>query len=437
MTEEDDAPDANAARQTVRTRAGGAKKRPTRYQRDVALSEDARRGLSAQKKGRFTEAATLLRAAYRTSPESVDVAINLGAVELQLGRTIAARSAFERGVSLAPTDARVLRDAAIGLCAMGHLDEAARLFERATTRDPSMVGAWLGLARARRQLGDRDGAVRAGRAAIERAHDDASTWIELHLALFDDRATGALRDEFVCASERGYALAPRSEHAALLFAGALRITGDREASERVLRASGLGGRGVADALRWVNDERERSGARVFATKQEGWELALDAAPTKGVVAEFGVRFGTSTRALARRGDVVHGFDSFEGLPEAWNDLEPGAFSTSGAAPSLPDNVVLHVGWFDATAPAFAASLDGSPKLVHIDSDLYSSAACVLDALGAKLARGTVLVFDEVVGNERWREDEHRALCEAIERFDWQIEWLAVSWITGQGVLRLR
>jgi tetratricopeptide (TPR) repeat protein len=432
----DDSPTARRearAGHTNKSRAGGAKKRPTRYRLDVALSERARAGLSAQKKGRFAEAAVLLREALAESPDSVDVAVNLGAVELQLGRTIAARAAFERGIELAPTDARALRDVAIGLFAMGHFAEAAARFEQSATIDGAMIGAWLGLARAKAELGERTAAIGAAREAVARAGDEASAWIELHLASFDD---GARDHEFVGAAERGYALAPRSEHAAILYAGALGIVGERAASDRVLRDSGLAGRGVAEALAFVLDARERSGARVFASKREGFELALDRAPSVGVIAEFGVRFGTSTRALSARGDVVHGFDSFEGLPEAWNGLARGAFSTSGSIPALPDTVRLHVGWFEQTAPAFAATLEERLKMVHIDSDLYASARCALDALGPRLEAGTVLVFDELVGNERWREDEHRALTEAIDRWAWKIEWLALSWITGQGVLRL-
>jgi hypothetical protein len=66
----------------------------------------------------------------------------------------------------------------------------------------------------------------------------------------------------------------------------------------------------------------------------------------------------------------------------------------------------------------------------------SSAATGLAILGPHLAPGSVLVFDEYVGNARWREDEHRAFLEAAGRMGWRFEELSLSWLTGQGVVRL-
>ena len=46
---------------------------------------------------------------------------------------------------------------------------------------------------------------------------------------------------------------------------------------------------------------------------------------------------------------MHGFDSFQGLPEAWSAHEgAGAYSTAGRMPRAGDNVRLHAGWFEDT-----------------------------------------------------------------------------------------
>ena len=64
--------------------------------------------------------------------------------------------------------------------------------------------------------------------------------------------------------------------------------------------------------------------------------------------------GTTTRLLPPPPvPTIHGFDSFEGLPEAWRDgCGPGMFSRDGAVPEVGPGVVLHVGWFDDTLPTF-------------------------------------------------------------------------------------
>ncbi|MFO0626159.1 MAG: class I SAM-dependent methyltransferase, partial [Polyangiales bacterium] len=150
----------------------------------------------------------------------------------------------------------------------------------------------------------------------------------------------------------------------------------------------------------------------------------------------GVRHGASARVLAAACDEVHGFDSFAGLPEAWQGMPPGAFSLEGRAPPLPPNVVLHVGPFSETAPAFARALRAPVRFAHVDSDLYASAATALDAIADRLGPGAVVLFDEYLGNARWRDDEHRALAEASAKFGWTTEVVSRSWVTGQAAFRV-
>ncbi|MGE0488312.1 MAG: class I SAM-dependent methyltransferase [Vulcanimicrobiota bacterium] len=115
--------------------------------------------------------------------------------------------------------------------------------------------------------------------------------------------------------------------------------------------------------------------------------------------EFGVREGESLRLwaelLAHSESELHGFDSFEGLPEDWGLHQPkGAFDQGGRAPVFEDpRVVLHQGWFEQTLPEFKVPTD-KRLVVHCDADLYSSTKIVLDSLGKHFRAGTILMFDE-------------------------------------------
>jgi hypothetical protein len=85
--------------------------------------------------------------------------------------------------------------------------------------------------------------------------------------------------------------------------------------------------------------------------------------------------------------MLHGFDSFEGLPEAWQTgllgadgeiaYPKGAFDLGGIAPLLDPavgaNVRLHPGWFVDTVPHFFAAGAGS---------LATAAAAATTAAGA-------------------------------------------------------
>jgi hypothetical protein len=145
-------------------------------------------------------------------------------------------------------------------------------------------------------------------------------------------------------------------------------------------------------------------------------FALDACRVDGLVLEFGVYRGESLRFIAKRvAQEVHGFDSFEGLPEDWTYFQKqGRFSLDGNVPVLPEsNVRLYKGWFDHTLPAFLSEHAGPARFIHIDCDIYASTRTVFELLGPRIAHGTVIVFDEYLNYPSWREHEFKAFQEYV------------------------
>lgn len=170
---------------------------------------------------------------------------------------------------------------------------------------------------------------------------------------------------------------------------------------------------------------------------ETFQLAFKAAPQDGLVLEFGVRFGNTIRQLAKlTTDKIYGFDSFEGLPEVWHHEPKGSYTTRGEIPKVPSNVELIQGWFDQTLPKFLERHPGSVRLINVDCDIYSSTKTVLDALAPRIVLGSVIVFDEYIGNEHWREDEFKAFQEAVARYGWKYEYLCFSVFTKQVAVRI-
>ncbi len=168
-----------------------------------------------------------------------------------------------------------------------------------------------------------------------------------------------------------------------------------------------------------------------------FKIALAAAKVSGMVLEFGVRHGNSIIQLAALANQrVHGFDSFEGIPEDWHDEGRGSYSTKGVIPKVPNEVTLHQGWFDQTLPAFLMQHAGPARLINIDCDIYSSTKTVLDSLASRIVIGTVIIFDEYIGNEHWRKDEYKAFQEAVAKFNWRYEYLCFSFFTKQVAIRI-
>merc|ERR1711924_101780 len=119
----------------------------------------------------------------------------------------------------------------------------------------------------------------------------------------------------------------------------------------------------------------------------------------GLVLEFGVWHGNSLRKIASHfpDEHVHGFDSFQGLPEAFGTDPIGSYSAEGALPAdMPENVQLHAGLFKDTLPGSLKEHHGPVRFMNIDCDLYSSTKDIFDHIFARIVPVTIIIFDEYV-----------------------------------------
>jgi hypothetical protein len=142
------------------------------------------------------------------------------------------------------------------------------------------------------------------------------------------------------------------------------------------------------------------------------EDAIDQMEIRGLYCEFGVYRGETLNFIASLvAGEVHGFDSFEGLPEDWKQgHEKGTFALE-ALPQVRPNVRLHKGWFEDTIPAFREQHPEQIAFLHLDADLYSSTRTVFELLGDAIVAGTVIAFDEFFNYPGWCEGEYKAFME--------------------------
>lgn len=187
------------------------------------------------------------------------------------------------------------------------------------------------------------------------------------------------------------------------------------------------------------------GVKRLALRGQIQEWCADRCGAEGLFLEFGVAEGQSASRIAsvmnRRGiaSALYAFDSFLGLPEDWRKgIEAGTFARHGP-PSLPKNVELVVGLFQESLKPFLESHRGVASFVHVDSDLYSSAAYVLDTLLAddRLADGTVVLFDEFYNYPGWRRSgEFLALSERLPRPGLDFRVIAIVPFNQQVAIRI-
>jgi hypothetical protein len=173
-------------------------------------------------------------------------------------------------------------------------------------------------------------------------------------------------------------------------------------------------------------------APYFEKHPELVAYAVDQVSQEGLYIEFGVARGKSMRWIASRvKETVHGFDSFEGIQEHWNGNPIGAFAQE-KRPKVPDNVLFHVGYFDATLPGFIETYTDPLAFLHVDCDLYSSTVTIFEFLGNRLQPGAIVLFDEYYNFHRWQQHEFKAFQEFVERANIKYEYIAFS-VTGQQV----
>lgn len=181
-------------------------------------------------------------------------------------------------------------------------------------------------------------------------------------------------------------------------------------------------------------------AMIFESHSRCIEHLLEMAPETGLILEFGVAGGNSIRKI---GGVVpnrqvHGFDSFEGLPEDWSGhLEgKGAFTQKSQLPSVPPNVQLHVGWFDATLPEFLKTTEETVSFLHVDCDLYGGTKIILDELAGRLVAGSVILFDEYFNYPSWKHHEYKAWQEFVEAHQVSYTYVALTATGGCVAVRI-
>lgn len=192
--------------------------------------------------------------------------------------------------------------------------------------------------------------------------------------------------------------------------------------------TGLKERAHRETLDFIGERMPE--AIAFDTPRELMDHALGLARIDGLYCEFGVNEGGTIRYIARKKPnvTIHGFDSFEGLPEDWsgNMMAAGYFNRKGRMPKVPDNVTLHRGWFDVTAPKFASEHSAPLAFLHVDCDLYSSTRTIFEALGDHIVPGTVIVFDEYFNYPNWKAHEHRAFQEYEARSGRRFSYIGYS-----------
>ena len=370
--------------------------------------------------------------ALSLQPNHVEAHNGLGLLEMGEGQLHEAVTAFEKALQIRPNDAHIHNNLGQVFQRQHRYEEAAAQFKKATSFHPELSAAHNNLGGALFEIESAEAALQSYEKVLQVDPSFTPALLNQGIALFDDSnpQSALLSFEAALVSSPGHALARAYRDVLAHLCHPEQDLPD-ESDHPIPEA-----RAIIESYRYMHEDGKS--AKGLSRHRDILKLAMDAAPSDGLVLEFGVFFGHSIRYLAGLTEGhVHGFDSFEGIPENWfQGEEAGSYTTDGKLPPVPDNVTLHVGWFNDTLPTFKTSNEGPIRLANIDCDIYVSTKCIFDELESQMVAGTILVFDEYLCYPGWQDHEYKAFQEFIQRTGWQYEYLAYSLFSRQTVVRL-
>lgn len=367
---------------------------------DQALAQ----AVALHQAGRLRDAETLYRKVLAARPDYPEALHFFGVLAHQDGAQLEAMQRIQRAIEINPDEPSYHYHLGEVLRALGRPVQAAESYRKAIDINDGVSDAHFNLGVALAATGELEAAAASFRRAIELAPQDA----EAHADLGDTLMRLGRLDDAEAAFARAIEIAPDFE-----------IAAGRLSSLRHIRKH------LPDAPR-LDDRIELL------------RFAFGKAPAEGLVLEFGVAAGHSLRYLAGLTErTVYGFDSFEGLPEDWQEgFEKGAFSQAAPPRDLPENARVIVGWFEESLPPFVAEHPGPAAFIHVDSDLYVSAQTVFKHLGPRIVPGTVIVFDEYLNFPEWCAHEHKAFMEFAGTSGLDFEVIGATTIATQIAVRM-
>ena len=421
-------------------------------------------GMLSISQNRLAEARIALADACKAAPEEPGFLRQLAPGLSQVGLHGDAATCWATLVRMEPANEQLLTNLGAALCMDSKLHEAAKSFEKAIAIKPDCAEAHLNLGITYKKLGDAKLAEASFRKLLDLMprHEMASAQLGGLLQLEDrvDEAVDIYNEALLGTAESADVLFG-------LYGATFESVGADKAVEMLEKAvtnkpehflarSSLGmmldhiGR-REDAERhfdfvkkhtpqfvfnidswYYAREHFSSSTRLFTLSNSGLAHAVANVKIEGLFLEFGVWQGRSINFISSCTDnIVHGFDSFEGIPEAWEGEPSGSYSTFGKLPDVNANVALHRGWFDDSLPVFLAANQAPVAFINIDCDTYNSTRTIFKCLGEHIKVGTVIVFDEYFCFPNWREHEYKAFQEFLSDSGHQYEYLFFNLYTRQ------
>ena len=420
-------------------------------------------GVALKALGRLKEAEASYRQALALKTDYAEAHSNLGNILKALGRLEDAEASYRQAIALKPHYAEVHSNLGVALKELGRIEEAEASYRRAIELKPDYVEAHSNLGNTLKDLGRLEDAEASYREVIELNPDYVEAHINLGITLQElsrleeaessYRQAIALKPDYanvfwnlsgvaktVVDAEHwvGKCLKADANHVqAKLMKAALRFyQGDRADFDNLMQSK-FKDHSYMRSFSWVFSLPNLP--KLYFNKWSFYDAIAEQSVRSRPFYEFGVWRASSFKYLIKLFKKGYGFDTFTGLPEDWDvgsRIEKmGSYTSDGNVPNIKGGEFI-VGKFEDTLPIFFAKNHPLASVINFDADLYSSTICALNFSKSVMDKDTVLIFDELIMNESWEQDEFKALNEFCSTNHYTFEVLAISFSSKQVAVKL-
>ena len=358
------------------------------------------------------------------NPNYVEAHNNLGTIFKELKEFQKAKDCYERAIQLNPNYAMALYNLGIIFKQFGLSQKAVGYFEKAIEINPNYAAAYNGLGIIFEELGNN---IKKAKSCFEKALKINPNYADIYWNL---HSLVSNIDEAIEILKKLIHIDNNHFNAKSMLACLEYFKGNHKNFNNLINSNDS----YIRSFKWVFSLPKLP--KLFFNKKDFFDGVTAISDKSRPFYEFGVWNGVSFKYLINTFGRGFGFDTFTGIPEKWHDNPAGTYSSFGSIPQISGGEFI-VGKFEDTLPKFFSKKRSVASLINFDADLYSSTICALNNTKDIIDEDTILVFDEFLMNDRWEEDEYKALEEFCNNFNFSYDVLAVSFYTKQIGVKLK
>ena len=383
-------------------------------------------GLIFQKLDEHLKAKNCYKKMLRIDPNNAETHYSLGVIYQKLKENQKAIANYEKSIEINTNYALVHYNLGIIYKELSEYQKAISCYEKAIEIDPNFVAAHNNLGAIFDNMDENKKAKDCYEKVIEIDPNFAGTYWNLH-------GTASDIDEALSILKKLYEIDNKHTKAKILIAALEGYKGNFNIFNDILKSSNSN-HPYTRSINWVFSLPKLP--KIYFNRHDFFDAVIKLADNSRPFYEFGVWNGISFQYLINTFKKGFGFDTFSGIPEDWHEQPKGSYSSFGVVPKIAGGEFI-VGKFEDTLDDFFSKERPMASLINFDADLYSSTLCALNYSNKVIDDKTILVFDELILNNNWEEDEFRALNEFCDNLGYIYEVVAISFVTMQVAIKLK